>query len=380
MDIIKYSEEHRIFRQALRKFFEKEVIPYVDRWEEAGIVPRSVWKKLGEQGFLCMDVPEKYGGLGADFLYSVILCEELVRTNHSGLAAPLHSDVVVPYITSYAREEMKHKYLPGCISGEVITAIAMTEPNAGSDLASIRTTAVEDGDHVIINGQKTFISNGINCDLIVLAVKDPTVPDPHQSIDLYLVEASTPGFEKGNLIKKIGWHSQDTAELFFKDCHVPKANRLGEKGSGFLMLMDKLQQERLIVSLFAVPAAEHVLEMTIKYCKERTAFDRPISKFQNTRFTIVEMATEVKLGRTFLDKLVVDHMEGRNRVVEVSMAKYWTTEMAMRVADKCLQLHGGYGYCEEYPIARAWRDIRVMQIFAGTNEIMKGIAAKFMGL
>ncbi len=380
MEIIQYSEEHRIFRQALRKFFEKEVNPYVDEWEEAGIVPRSVWKKMGDQGFLCMSVPEKYGGLAADFLYSVISIEELVLTRHAGLAAPLHSDVVVPYITSFASEELKHKYLPGCISGDIITSIAMTEPNAGSDLAGMHTTAVEDGDHIVINGQKTFISNGILCDLVVLAARDPKATDPHQAIDLYLVEAGTPGFEKGRKLKKIGWHSQDTAELFFNDCRIPKENRLGPKGSGFLMLMDKLQQERLVVAIMAVPAAEHMLEMTIRYCKERKAFGRPISKFQNTQFKIVEMATEVKLGRTFLDKLIVEHMEGKHIVVEVSMAKYWTTEMATRVADTCLQLHGGYGYCEEYPIARAWRDIRVSQIFAGTNEIMKGIAAKFMGL
>ena len=380
MEIIKYSEEHNIFRQAVRKFFEKEVIPYVEEWEEAGIVPRSIWKKMGDQGFLCMDVPEKYGGMGADFLYSVIMSEELVRTGHSGLAAALHSDIVVPYITAFASEEIKHKYLPGCVSGDIITAIAMTEPNAGSDLAGMKTTAVEDGDDVVINGQKTFISNGILCDLLILAAKDPSEPDPHRAVNLYVVEAGTPGFEKGRKLKKIGWHSQDTAELFFTDCRIPKQNLLGEKGSGFLMLMQKLQQERLMVALGAVPAAERILEMTIKYCRERTAFGRPLSKFQNTQFKLVEMATEIKLGRTFLDKLVMDHIEGKNIVVEVSMAKYWTTEMAMRVADGCLQLHGGYGYCEEYPIARAWRDLRVMQIFAGTNEIMKGIAAKFMGL
>jgi acyl-CoA dehydrogenase len=380
MDIIQYTEEHRIFRQAVRKFFEKEVIPYVEEWEEAGIVPKSIWRKMGEQGFLCMNLAEEYGGAGADFLYSVILTEELAKTNHTGLAAPLHSDVVVPYINSFASEELKKKYLPGCISGEIITAVAMTEPNTGSDLAAIRTSAVEDGNEVIINGQKTFISNGINCGLVVLATRDPSVENPYQALDLYLVEEGTPGFEKGKKIKKVGWHSQDTAELFFSDCRIPKGNRLGQKGSGFMMLMDKLQQERLMCCIGAVAGAEYMLEITIQYCKERTAFGRPISKFQNTQFKIVEMATEVRLGRTFLDKLTMDHMEGKNVVVDVSMAKYWTTEMAMRVADQCVQLHGGYGYCEEYPIARAWRDTRVMSIFAGTNEIMKGIAAKFMGL
>ena len=380
MEIIQYTEEHRIFRDTVRKFFAKEVIPNADAWEEAGRVPKSVWRKMGEQGFLCMDVPEEYGGLGADFLYSVILTEELGRTGNTGLAAPLHSDIVVPYISSFASEEVKKKYLPGCISGELITAVAMTEPNAGSDLAAIRTTAVEDGDHVVINGQKTFISNGLNCGLVVVATKDPSTENPYQAIDLYLVEENTPGFERGKRIKKVGWHSQDTAELFFSDCRIPKGNRLGQKGGGFMMLMEKLQQERLMCCIIAVAAAERMLEMTIQYCRDRTAFGRPLTKFQNTQFKIVEMATEIRLGRTFVDKLIVDHMEGANVVVNVSMGKYWTSEMAMRVADQCVQLHGGYGYCEEYPIARAWRDARVLSIFAGTSEIMKGIAAKFMGL
>jgi len=380
MDILPYTEDHRIFRDSVKKFFAKEVIPYVEEWEEDGIVPRSAWKKMGDNGFLCMQVPEEYGGLEADFLYSVILMEELARSNHFGLLASLHSDIVVPYILSYGSEDLKRKYLPKCMSGDIITAVAMTEPNAGSDLASMRATAVDDGDHVVINGQKTFISNGIVCDLVVLAVRDPSVESPHNAVDLYVVEAGTPGFEKGRRLKKIGWHSQDTAELFFTDCRVPKANRLGEKGSGFRMLMEKLQQERLVCSIGAQALAEGILEMTITYCKERSAFGKPISKFQNTQFRIVEMATEVKLGRTFLDKLLVEHMEGRNVVLDVSMAKFWITDMAKRVIDGCLQLHGGYGYCEEYPVARAWRDVRVMSIFAGTNEIMKTIAAKFMGL
>jgi acyl-CoA dehydrogenase len=380
MDIIQYSDEHRIFRQTLRKFLEREVIPHVEEWEEAGIVPRSAWKKMGEQGFLCTAVSEEYGGAGGDFLYSVIAAEEMTRTNHSGLAAPLHSDVVVPYVVTFGSEEHKKKYLPGCVSGDIITAIAMTEPNTGSDLAAIKTTAVEQGDQVVINGQKTFISNGINCDLLVLAARDPAVDNPHRAVDLYLVEAGTPGFEKGRKLKKVGWHSQDTAELYFTDCRIPVANRLGAKGSGFINLMLKLQQERIVCCIGAVAAAEYMLEITIQYCKERKAFGKPLSKFQNTQFEIVEMAADVKLGRTFLDKLIADHMEGKEIVVDVSMAKFWTTDMASRVADRCLQLHGGYGYCEEYPIARAWRDIRVTRIFAGTNEIMKTIAARFMGL
>lgn len=380
MEILKYTDEHRMFRDALRRFLAREIAPHIEEWEEAGIVPREAWKKMGTQGFLAMCVPEEYGGMGADFLYSVVVMEELARTNFSGLAAPLHSDIIVPYIVSFANEEQKRKYLPGCVSGDIITAIGMTEPNAGSDLAAIRTAAIEAGDEFVLNGQKTFISNGIHCDLLVLAARDPGEENPHAAIDLYLVEAGIPGFEKGKRIQKIGWHSQDTAELYFTDCRIPKANRLGEKGSGFIKMMLKLQQERLVCAIGAVAAAEYMLEITIKYCKERSAFGRPISKFQNTQFEIVEMATDIRLGRTFIDKLIADHMEGKNIVVDVSMAKYWTTDMASRVADRCMQLFGGYGYCEEYPIARAWRDIRVTRIFAGTNEIMKTIAARFMGL
>ena len=380
MEIINYSEEHKIFRDSLRKFLDKEVVPHIDEWEEAGIVPRSVWKKMGEQGFLCTSVPEEYGGLAADFLYSVIITEETTKSGFSGLTASLHSDIVVPYITSFASEEQKHKYLPGCISGDIITAVAMTEPNAGSDLAAMKTTATEDGDYIVLNGQKTFISNGINCDLIIVAARDPSINDPHSAVDLFLVDATTPGFEKGKQIKKIGWHSQDTAEMYFTDCRIPKENRMGEKGTGFLKLMQKLQQERLVCAIGAVASAEIMVAMTIQYCKERTAFGKPLSKFQHTQFEIVEMSTETKLGRTFLDKLIMDHVEGKNVVVEVSMAKFWTTDMAFKVADRCLQLYGGYGYCDEYPISRAWRDIRVTRIFAGTNEIMKMIAARFMGL
>ncbi len=380
MQILPYTEEHQAFRESVRRFVARELTPHVDAWERQGIVDRSFWRQMGDQGMLCMDVPEEYGGLGADFLFSVIVCEELVRGRAHGIMAPLHSDIVVPYITSFASEELCHRYLPRCVSGEVITAIAMTEPNTGSDLAAMKTTAVADGDHVVINGAKTFISNGINCDLCIVAARDPDVADPHQAIDLYLVEAQTPGFERGQQIEKVGLHSQDTAELFFNDCRVPASNRLGDKGGGFMMLMQKLAQERLMVCIMAVTSAEEMVRWTVEYCAERKAFGKPISKFQANQFTLVEVATETRLGRTFLDKLVADHLEGENVVVDVAMAKYWTAEMAMRVADRCVQLHGGYGYCEEYPIARAWRDTRVLSIFAGTSEIMKVIAARFMGL
>lgn len=376
MEILQYQEEHKIFRETFRRFLEKEIVPYIEEWEEEGKVPRDVWMKMAEQGFVCMTVPEEYGGLGADFLYSVICSEEWSKTNHSGLSPMIHSDIVVPYIVSFASEELKQKYLPGCVSGEYIAAVAMTEPNTGSDLAAIKTIAVDDGDDVIINGQKTFISNGLNCDLVVLAAKDPSEANPHKAMSLYLVDATTPGFEKGKKIKKIGWHSQDTAELYFTDCRVPKSNRLGEKGGGFIMLMQKLQQERLMCAIGAVASAEMMLDITIKYCKERVAFGRPLTKFQHIQFELAEIATEVKLGRTFIDKLIVEHMNRENVVVETSMAKYWTTDMENRVADRCLQLHGGYGYCDEYPISRAWRDARVMRIFAGTNEIMKVIVAR----
>ncbi|PKN04745.1 MAG: acyl-CoA dehydrogenase [Deltaproteobacteria bacterium HGW-Deltaproteobacteria-9] len=380
MNIIKYADEHRMFRDSLRKFVEKELIPHLEEWEEAGIIPRSIWKKMGDQGYLGTNVSEEYGGPGADFLYSVIVIEELSRANASSFSTWLHSDIVVPYITSFANEEQKKKYLPGCVTGDIITAVAMTEPNTGSDLAAIKTTASDDGDKIILNGQKTFISNGINCDLCIVAAKDQSEENPHKAVDLYLVEAGTPGFEKGKRIKKAGCHSQDTAELYFTDCRIPQANRLGDKGTGFLKLMQKLQQERLVCAIVSIACAEFMLDITCKYCRERMAFGKPISKFQHTQFEIVEMATEIKLGRTFVDKLIMDHMEGQQVVIEVSMAKYWITEMAFKVADRCLQLHGGYGYCNEYPISRAWRDSRAARIFAGTNEIMKIIVARFMGL
>jgi len=380
MDLIPYTEGHRIFRRSFRKFLEKEIIPHIEAWEEEGIVPRDVWKKMGKEGFLCSGIPECYGGPGADFLHAVIIIEELAYCNFSGMGVRLHSDVVTPYILDYATEEQKRKYLPRCVSGEIITAIGMSEPNTGSDLAAIRTTAVEQGDEFVINGQKTFISNGINCDLIVLAARDPAETDPHRAIDLYLVEGWTPGFEKGRKLKKVGWHAQDTAELFFSDCRIPKENRLGEKGTGFKKMMGHLQPERLVIAIWAVAAAEFMLKETISYIKNREVFGKTIAKYQHTQFEVAEMATEIKLGRTHVEKLIMDHMKGEDIVTDVSMAKYWTTEMAYRTADRCMQLFGGYGYCEEYPIARAWRDIRVNRILGGTNEIMKIVVAKNLGL
>ena len=380
MEILKYTEDHRNFRERLRRFLAKEVTPHASQWEKDGIVPKGAWKKMGRAGFLCTEVASEYGGLGGDFLYAVIITEEISRTYQNGLVASLHSDIVVPYITAYASDDIKKKYLPGCVSGDIITAIAMTEPDAGSDLAGISTSATEEGDAVILNGSKTFISNGIIADLVVVAARDLAVEDAYEAISLYLVESGTPGFEKGRHLEKMGLWSQDTAELFFSKCRIPKSNRLGNKGEGFLMLMDKLQQERLICAIWAVAAAERILEWTMEHCQDTRVSGKPIAKSQVIQFGLVEMATEVKLGRTFIDKLIMEHVEGQNVVIETSMAKYWTTDMVKRIADRALDFCGTFGILEKCPIAQAWRDVRVMSIFAGTNEIMKSIAAKFMNL
>jgi alkylation response protein AidB-like acyl-CoA dehydrogenase len=380
MDILQYTPEHDAFRKRLKAFIAKEVTPNVDQWEKDGIEPRDIWQKMGRGGFLCTDIDPVYGGMGGDFLYSVIVTEELSYSNHTGLAAGLHSDVVVPYINAFGSDEQKQKYLPGCVSGDIITAVAMTEPGAGSDLAGMSTTAEQEGDEVVINGSKTFISNGINADIVIIAAKDPAVENPYQALSLYIVETGTPGFERGRHLDKMGWRSQDTAELFFSKCRIPAANCLGERGHGFLMLMQKLQQERLMCAVGAVTAAERIVEWVTDYCKNTTVSGKPLSKPQANQFALVEMATDVKLGRAFMEKLVADHMEGQEIIIETSMAKFWTTEMARRVADRAMDLFGNEATIEKYPITRAWRDVRVMSIFAGTNEVMKGIAAKFMGL
>ncbi len=380
MEIITYTSEHHTFRKRLRVFLENEVTPHVDQWEADHIVPKTVWQKMGAGGFLCPSVSKEYGGIGGDYRYAVIVAEEMSRTRCTGLAASLHSDVVVPYLDSFGALEQKRKYLPGCVSGDIVTAVAMTEPDAGSDVAGMKTTAVEAGDEVIINGSKTFISNGVICDLLIIAARDPGIASKHHAVSLYLVEAGTPGFEKGRQLEKMGWHSQDTAELFFNDCRIPKGNRLGENGSGFIMLMQKLQQERLTCVLGAVPAAEMILEWTVDSCRKLLRNGKPLIRSQAIQFALVEMMTEVKLGRTFMEKLVMDHIEGQNIVIETSMAKYWTTEMVNRIADRSLEIVGEVGTLESCPIVRAKRDVRVMSIFAGTNEIMKGIAAKFMGM
>jgi acyl-CoA dehydrogenase len=381
MDILQYTDAHKAFREEVRLFIENEITPHVEEWEKNHIVPKEAWQKMGKAGYLCTWVPEEYGGMGGDFLYSVIIAEEMARTNHSGLATLLHSDIIVPYIASFGTEEQKKKYMPGCVSGDIITAVAMTEPDAGSDLAGMQSTAEIDGDEIVINESKTFISNGINADLVIVAAKNPAEENPYQAVSLYIVEDGTPGFKRGRQLDKMGFYSQDTAELFFSNCRIPKENILGEPGMGFMMLMEKLQQERLMCAIGAQAAAELMLEWTIDFCKKNTdAAGKPISKLQANQFAIVEMATEVKLGRTFIDKLIAEHVAGENVVVETSMAKYWITDLDKRIADRCLDLFGEFGLTEDCPLARGMRDVRVLSIFAGANEIMKGIAAKFMGL
>lgn len=376
-----YNEEHEMFRTSLRKFLEKEALPYFEQWEEDCIVPRDFYRKLGEQGFLCPQVDPKYGGLGLDFGFNLILSEELGRIGGGTGGADLHSSIVVPYLERYGTEEQKNKYLPKCVSGEIITAVAMTEPGVGSDLSGISTSAVRDGEHYVINGQKTFITNGINADLIFLAVKtDPTAIPAHKGISMILVEGNTPGFSRGRNLKKMGSYSQDTAELIFEDARVPIANLLGEENKGFYYLMDKLQQERLMCANGALVIAQEMLQTTMNYVKERHAFGQAISSFQNTQFEIAEMATELTIARTFLDDLSTRHMNGEAIVTEVSMAKWWVTDMARRMSARCLQLHGGYGYMEEYDIARRYREVAVMPIYAGSNEIMKNIIARNLGL
>ncbi|MGB3262248.1 acyl-CoA dehydrogenase family protein [Paenisporosarcina sp.] len=375
------TDEHVMFRKSLRKFLEKEAVPHYEQWEEDRMIPKSFWRKLGEMGYLSPQVEEQYGGLEVDFRYAVIIGEEMERVGASLTGVGLHNDIVVPYIEAYANEEQKSRWLPGCVTGKHITAIAMTEPGAGSDLAAIQTTAVRDGDSYIVNGSKTFITNGINADLVVVVVKTDTQIEPkHRGISLLVIEEGMPGFTRGRKLNKVGMHAQDTAELYFEDCRVPANNLLGEEGKGFTYLMEKLQQERLMVAISAQTASEDMVEMTLDYVKSRKAFGKPIGTFQNTQFKLVEMSTEVELGHSFLESLIEDHMAGKDIVSKVSMAKYWLTDTAKKISGECLQLHGGYGYMEEYKIARRYRDIPVAAIYAGSNEIMKVIVAKKMGL
>jgi acyl-CoA dehydrogenase len=378
---VQFTEGHQIFRETFRKFLHKEIGDRYIQWENAGIVPREIWKKFGDNGYLVPWAPEQYGGAGADWLYSVIITEELARFGANGVFVPLHNDIVAPYIFTYGSEQQREKWLPGCITGDTILAVAMTEPEAGSDLASIRTTAKRDGDSWVLNGQKTFISNGHLADLVVVAARTgDTKTPPAQAVSLFVVARDTPGFSRGELIKKIGLKAQDTAELFFDDCRIPADNILGQEGHGFIFLMQKLQQERLVCALGSQAAAEKCLEITIDYVKERKLFGKPLSKFQNTQFLIAELASQITAGRCFVDDLINNHIAGADVTRETCMAKYWICEMAMHVADRCLQLFGGYGYCVEYPVSRFFVDGRIQTIYAGTSEVMKLIVSRSMGL
>jgi len=373
-----FDEEHELFRDSFRRFVADEITPNLERWEADGIADRSLFAKAGAHGFLGMAVPEAYGGGGVDdFRYNQVIIEEVQRAGAggAGLGITLHNDICLPYFLTLATEEQKQRWLPGIASGELITAIAMTEPGIGSDLASMGTTAVRDGDRWIVNGAKTFITNGINADLVIVAVKtDPT--QRHAGMSLLVVERGMEGFERGRNLDKIGMHSQDTAELFFGDVPVPAENLLGEEGGGFRHLVDKLPQERLSIAVAGVAAARAGLDWTLEYVKERTAFGQPIGSFQNTRFKLAEVATEVEVGQAFIDRCVLALDEGTLTAEEASMAKWWCTELQHRALHECLQLFGGYGYMTEYPIARAYADARVTTIYGGTTEIMKEIISK----
>ncbi|MEU0566751.1 acyl-CoA dehydrogenase family protein [Nonomuraea sp. NPDC005983] len=376
-----YDEEHLLFRETVREFMAREVVPHHAQWEKDGIVPREVWKKAGEIGMFGFSVPEEYGGAGiTDFRYNAVIVEEIIRSGASGLGFSLHNDVMAPYVVELTDEEQKQRWLPGFVSGELITAIAMTEPGAGSDLQGIRTTAVREGDHYVVNGQKTFITNGINSDLVVVVVKtDPAAGA--RGTTLLVVERGMDGFTRGRNLEKVGMKAQDTAELFFENVRVPVANRLGPNdGEGFFQLMNNLPQERLSIAVAAVAAAETVLEQTIEYCRQREAFGRKIGSFQNTRFVLAELATETEIARHYVDKCIVALNARQLSAVDAAKAKWWTTELQNKVIDRCLQLHGGYGYMMEYPVARAWLDSRVQTIYGGTTEIMKEIIGRSFGL
>jgi acyl-CoA dehydrogenase len=373
------TSEHIMFRSAVREFVQREVVPHHEAWERDGKVSRDVWLKAGENGFLSMDVPEVYGGMGVeDYRYNAIFTEEFARVGASGPGFGVANELVVPYLMTFGSEEQKHRFLPKMATGELITAIAMTEPNAGSDLQGIRTAAVKKGDHYVLNGQKTFISNGILNDMAIVVCKT----DPSQGAggtSLLLVERDMDGYDRGRNLEKMGRHAQDTAELFFRDVEVPAVNLLGEEGKGFLYLMHNLPQERLVIGLAAFVAAEAAFEQTVEYCKTRTAFGRAIGKFQHSRFKLAEMKADLTVGRIYIDDCIMRQTEGTFSAVEAAMCKQWTTDLAVKVIDQCVQLHGGYGYMLEYPVAKFYLDVRVDPIHGGTNEIMKQIVGRDMG-
>ena len=374
-----FTEDHQIFRESVRRFLEKEALPHHAQWEEQGYVDREVWLKAGENGLLCTSMPEQWGGAGADRLYSVVIMEELARINATGLGFVLHSEIVAPYLLRYGSDEQKARYLPKMASGEMIGAIAMSEPAAGSDLQGVRTTAIRDGDHYVINGSKTFITNGWHADLVVLVAKtDPTAGAKGTS--LFLIERGMPGFEKGQRLKKVGLKAQDTSELFFSDLRVPAGQLLGKENQGFIYLMQELPWERMQIAIAAIESAQAAIDWTVDYVKNRKLFGTTVASFQNTRFKLAELQTEVQIGRVFVDRCMEALLEDKLDTATASMAKYWCSDLQGKVLDECVQLHGGYGFMWEYPVARAWADARVQRIYGGTNEIMKELITRSMGL
>jgi alkylation response protein AidB-like acyl-CoA dehydrogenase len=377
-----FDDDHEQLRASFRAWLDKEVTPHREEWDRAGLVPREVFAAAGAHGFLGFDIPEEFGGAGVhDFRFNLVIGEEVqaAGTGGVGLGITLHNDICLPYFLRYCTDEQQARWLPGIASGELITAIAMTEPGMGSDLASMATTAICDGDRYIVNGSKTFITNGINADLVITAVKtDPT--QRHKGISLLVLERGMEGFERGRNLEKIGQHAQDTAELFFNDVVVPVGSRLGPEGEGFMQLVGNLPQERLSIAAAGVAAARAALGWTLDYVKERTAFGQPIGSFQNSRFVLAEIATEVEVAQAFIDKCVLALNDERLSAEDAAMAKWWCTELQKRAVDRCLQLFGGYGYMVEYPIARAYADARITTIYGGTTEIMKEIIGKSLGL
>jgi len=380
MDQHLYEPVHEEFRALCREFLAREAVPYSDEWEKAGIVDREVWRKAGAAGLLGMDVDEKYGGGGQrDFRFNAVLVEEIVTAGASGLGFGLHNDVVAPYLTELATDLQKERWLPRFCSGDMITAIAMSEPGAGSDLAGVRTTAIRDGDEYVLNGQKTFITNGEHADLVIVVAKTATDQGAH-GVSLIAVERGTPGFSRGRRLEKVGLKANDTAELFFDNCRVPADHLIGTENHGFYHLMGNLPRERLSIAVAAVAAAERILELGLDYARTREAFGRPIGKFQYNRFLLAELDTEVTIARTFLNHCIAEFNAGRLSVADAAKAKWWTTELQTKVADRCVQLHGGYGYMLEYPVAKAWLNSRVQTIYGGTTEIMKEIIGRSLGL
>jgi alkylation response protein AidB-like acyl-CoA dehydrogenase len=375
-----FTEEHEAFRDLVREFLRREVIPFHAEWEKNKVVPREVWLKAGKAGLLGIDVDEKLGGGGnPDYRYYAIMDEEIARAGASGLGFFVHNDMIGQYLLRLCTQEQKERWLPGYCDGSLITAIAMTEPGAGSDLQGIRTTAVRDGDHYILNGQKTFITNGQLADLVIVVARTDSGTG-HKGISLLMAERGMAGFERGRNLDKIGMHAQDTSELFFDNVAVPAANLLGAEGGGFVALMQNLPRERVTIGVFALAVAEQAFDDTLKYAKERKAFGQPIGSFQHSKFLLAEMATELAVARAFTDKAIMAHTEDQLTTQEASMVKWWNTELCNRVTDRCVQLHGGYGYMREYPVARAWADSRVQTIFGGTTEIQKEIIGRGLGL